>query len=43
MTSEAVGSVEACAILNGEIERDISVTATSVAGSAIGGVDYGFP
>ncbi len=35
-TIEAAGTVTVCAILTGQIERDVSVTATSADGSAIG-------
>ncbi len=35
-TSEAAGTATVCAILTGQIERDVSVIATSVDGSAIG-------
>ncbi len=35
-TSEAAGTVTVCAILTGQIERDVSVTATSADGTAIG-------
>ncbi len=34
--SEAAGTVTVCAILTGQIERDVSVIATSVDGTALG-------
>ncbi len=40
VTSEVAGTVVACAVLTGQIERDIIVAAFSVDGTAIGWVVY---